>query len=281
MKRWKGLLLACLLCAAACGGANSANQNMAMRSALLPLDTKPEYELTPLVEEKRYTAEDGTFLAECRYELPRLSVGNEEELSEDTAQQARQTVERFNERMDRRLRDAEAFGQELRDMAEDAHEAGFFTLAYTVELSASAARQGRLCSIRLEDYSYSGGAHPNSYTDSYLFDLELGQFIDPAQVADDPVAFQQGAAELLLEKAREQDADVQAGFYPEYAETITHWYEGTVLFDGEGMTVVYSPYELGPYALGTVELRADYRELAELLGPGGLERLGLTAAERE
>lgn len=47
------------------------------------------------------------------------------------------------------------------------------------------------------------------------------------------------------------------------------------------MTVVYSPYELGPYALGTVELRADYRELAELLGPGGLERLGLTAAERE
>ena len=29
------------------------------------------------------------------------------------------------------------------------------------------------------------------------------------------------------------------------------------------------------------QLRADYRELAELLGPGGLERLGLTAAERE
>ena len=58
MKRWKGLLLACLLCAAACGGANSANQNMAMRSTLLPLDTEPEYELRPLVEEYRLQKAD-------------------------------------------------------------------------------------------------------------------------------------------------------------------------------------------------------------------------------
>ena len=55
----------------------------------------------------------------------------------------------------------------------------------------------------------------------------------------------------------------------------------TVLFDGEGMTVVYSPYELGPYAMGTVELKASYEELAQLLGPGGLERLGLAEEEAQ
>ena len=85
----------------------------------------------------------------------------------------------------------------------------------------------------------------------------------------------------LLEKAQEQDEDVRAGFYPEYADVISRWYEGTVLFDSEGMTVVYSPYELGPYALGTVELKVGYDELTELLGPGGLERLGLAEENPE
>lgn len=54
-----------------------------------------------------------------------------------------------------------------------------------------------------------------------------------------------------------------------------------MLFDSEGMTVVYSPYELGPYALGTVELKVGYDELTELLGPGGLERLGLAEENPE
>ena len=179
------------------------------------------------------------------------------------------------------MQDAVSFSQELGDMARNAYESGYFTLAYADEASASGVRQGQIYSIRINSYSYSGGAHPNSYTDSYLFDLKLGQFIDPAQVADDPVAFQKGAAELLLEKAQEQDEDVRAGFYPEYADVISRWYEGTVLFDSEGMTVVYSPYELGPYALGTVELKVGYDELTELLGPGGLERLGLAEENPE
>lgn len=287
MKRWKAVLMACLLCTVvACGGVNNAANNMVIpdtvkNTMLLPPDTEPEYELTPLTEKKSYTAEDGTVLAECSYALLTLHVSNQDELSERTAQQAQQTVENFNERIDKRMQDAVSFSQELGDMARNAYESGYFTLAYADEASASGVRQGQIYSIRINSYSYSGGAHPNSYTDSYLFDLQLGQFIDPAQVADDPVAFQKGAAELLLEKAQEQDEDVRAGFYPEYADVISRWYEGTVLFDSEGMTVVYSPYELGPYALGTVELKVGYDELTELLGPGGLERLGLAEENPE
>ena len=286
MKRWKAILLACLLCAAAaCGGANNAAnvvvQDTIKNTLLLQPETEPEYELTPLVEEKTYTAEDGTVLAECACTLLELSVSNPEELSEDAAQQAQQTAENFNERMKKRLQEAAAFGEELGNMARGVYEDGHLDYAYRNEIRMSARLQGRIYSIRVSSSGYTGGAHPNSYTDSYLFDLKLGQFIDPAQVADDPVAFQKGAAELLLEKAGEQDEEVRAGYYPEYAEVITNWYEGTVLFDSAGMTVVYSPYELGPYALGTVELQVGYDELAELLGPGGLARLGLAETEAE
>lgn len=287
MKRWKTVVLACLLCAAAaCGGANNANVNLALQdmgrnTVLLPPDAEPEYILTPRAEEQTYTAEDGTVLAECGYTLLELSVSNPDKLSEDTAAQARQAVDTFNERMERRLQDAVAFGEELGNMARGVYEDGHLDHAYINQTWMSALLQGRIYSIRVSSSGYTGGAHTNSYTDSYLFDLKLGQFIDPAQVADDPVAFQKGAAELLLAKAEAQDEEVRSGYYPEYAEVVTHWYEGTVLFDSEGMTVVYSPYELGPYSLGTVELQVGYDELAELLGPGGLARLGLAEEEAE
>ena len=48
-----------------------------------------------------------------------------------------------------------------------------------------------------------------------------------------------------------------------------------MLFDGDGMLAVYSPYLLGPYSMGEVELRLTYEELAELAGPGALEHLGM------
>lgn len=284
MKRWKAVLLAALLClAAACGSVGdnhlSLSQSAVKNTLLLPPDTEPAYQINPVDEEVTYTAGDGRILANTSYQVLKLSVSNLEELSEVGAEKALQTTENFNQRMDNRLNSASAYGLELKEMAEDAYAAGFFDNAYSDTVRAEAALQGRLYSIRFTSSSYSGGAHPNSYTDSYLFDLDMGQYIDPAQVADDPVAFQAGAAKLLLEKAREQDEDVRAGYYPEYADVISRWYDGTVLFDSEGMTVVFSPYELGPYAMGTVELKLSYEEIQDLLGPGGMARLGLAVEE--
>ena len=284
MKRWKAVWLAALLClAAACSsvGDNSLtlSQSTVKNTVILPSDTKPVYQISPVTEEMTYTAKDGTVLANTSYQVLEISVSNLEELSEAGVEMARQVVGHFNQRMDKRLSDASAYGLELKEMAEDAYASGFFDNAYSNSVHAEATLQGSLYSIRFSSSSYSGGAHPNSYTDSYLFDLDMGQYIDPAQVADDPVAFQTGAAELFLEKAQEQDEDVRSGYYPEYADVISQWYDGTVLFDSEGMTAVFSPYELGPYAMGTVELKLSYEEIWDLLGPGGLARLGLVAEE--
>src|SRR5699024_2514605 len=135
---------------------------------------------------------------------------------------------------------------------------------------------GQIVSVRMDNTCYSGGAHPNSYTNSYLFDLATGQFIDPIQVADDPETFRAGAAEKLVEQAEAREEDLP-GYWPDYRDILERWNEGAALFGPEGLTVVYSPYELGPYAMGAVELAVPYGELADLLGPGGLERLGLKA----
>ena len=123
-----------------------------------------------------------------------------------------------------------------------------------------------------------GGAHGNSGTSSYLFDLSLGRFVDPLQIADDPETFRTEAAELRIAEA-ESDAENLPGYWSDYRDIISRWNEGAVIFDRTGMTVVYSPYEIGPFAMGTVELTLSYDELAPLLGEGGLRKLGVSESE--
>ena len=50
-------------------------------------------------------------------------------------------------------------------------------------------------------------------------------------------------------------------------------------FTGEGMEVLYSPYGLGPYVIGEVELSLSWEALEPLIGPSGMARLG--QGERE
>ena len=49
-----------------------------------------------------------------------------------------------------------------------------------------------------------------------------------------------------------------------------------MLFDKDGMLVIYSPYDLGPYAMGDVELRLTWDEVKELAGKTSLEHFGIT-----
>ena len=86
--------------------------------------------------------------------------------------------------------------------------------------------------------------------------------------------FRAKAAELLIAKAEGLGEEYTEGFWPDYADIISGWNEAAVLFDASGMTVIFSVYELGPYAMGPVELFLTYAELAEAIGEDGLAHLG-------
>lgn len=235
------------------------------------------YTLEALSEEETFLSEGGRKLADYSYQLLVLSVANLEELSPEEAEAAQRNVETFHAKMSALMEELTAYGAVMGDDAAQMERDGYTIEAYYDRAAASGTMAGDLVSVRVDQCSYTGGAHPNRYTSSYLFDLRIGQFIDPTQLADDPAAFQCGAAELLREKAdaitRNRD-----GYWPDYGEIISRWSEGAVLFDEEGMLVLYSTYELGPYVMGEVELRLSYEELAGLIGDGGLARLGMAPA---
>ena len=236
---------------------------------------QPLYQWETMTAQNQFAAEDGTELMYYSYQLLTLSVANLEELRSGEAAEAERNVENFNSKMTALLEESMEVGQVMQeDAAQLYKESGTAGLPFYDETSASCCRTGDLLSVRVSGGSYAGGAHPSRCDSGYLFDLRSGQFIDPTQIADKPEEFRTGAAALLLEKAEALEA-YQPGYWSDYADIIARWNEGTVLFDEEGMLAVYSPYLLGPYAMGEVELRLGYDELAELIGPGGLERLGV------
>ena len=236
---------------------------------------QPLYQWETMTAQNQFAAEDGTELMYYSYQLLTLSVANLEELRSGEAAEAERNVENFNSKMTALLEKAMEVGRVMQeDAAQLYKESGTAGLPFYDETSASCCRTGDLLSVRVSGGSYAGGAHPSRCDSGYLFDLRSGQFIDPTQIADKPEEFRTGAAALLLEKAEALE-EYQPGYWSDYADIIARWNEGTVLFDEEGMLAVYSPYLLGPYAMGEVELRLGYDELAELIGPGGLERLGV------
>lgn len=283
-RKISGLLALCLLLTGCTGLAASEPMPLAAgepeMQAAVEIYQAPAYEIIPLTAGEQIRSEDQAdkTLAVCNYQTVLLALRNEDDVSPADRETARRNIEAFNAKMEDLLAESREYGLSVGEDARTAYKEGFLREEYYDDMTASAAFVGELISVQVDRGSYTGGAHPNRYTSGLLFDLRTGQFIDPAQLADDPAAFQSGAAELLLEKAEAHPE--RKAFWQDYPDIIARWSEGTVLFDETGMRIVYSPYELGPYAMGDIEFRLNWEELAPVLGPGGMAWLGQeTAAE--
>lgn len=264
------LLAACVLLLAACAGL-AASASMPEADEVYE---EPVYVFEQTRAQEEYPAGGGAVGARYSCQLLMLTVSNQDRLSPEDGTAAAQAAENFNSKMHSLMIDAVGAGQTMSELAEEVESAAG---AYYDETEAGYVQNGQIVSVRVDNISYTGGAHPNRYVVSYLFDLEAGQFIDPLQLADDPETLRTGAAARLLEKAEEHPAF--DSFWQDYPDLVARWNEGTVLFDGAGMKVIYSPYEIAPYGMGDVELSLDWEELEPLLGPEGMERLGQTEAK--
>lgn len=236
----------------------------------------PAYSLTVTETQAEFETEDGALTASYRYERPLLAATNLEELSDEGRETARRNVDQFNRRMQEELdaaaAEGKAMGEDVLRLCEEGVEP---PMPYYEETDASWWMGGDIISVRLDWSAYTGGAHPNYTVSSRTFSLALGQFIDPIQIADDPLWFQQEVSDLLIQKAEALGEDYTGSYWSDYKTTICRWNQGAALFDGDGLTVIYSPYDLGPYAMGPVELRASYDEISRFLGEGGRAALGL------
>lgn len=125
--------------------------------------------------------------------------------------------------------------------------------------------QAPLLSIGIYSYSYTGGAHGNYGTHVVTYDTRTGQ-----PLTFDDIFRPSTDAQLsrLLEQKVRQELHIKAS--EPLDETllvkkipVTH----NIYLTSGGVVFVYTPYEIGPYALGEIPIFVSLTELQPLLQP--------------
>ena len=292
MRTFIALALTLLLCGCAATAVVPV-QNDAVPTAEEPAPQEvliPEERIEYTVEQSTWTdtaaAEDGTELAAYRFDLPMLMAVREDgtvivEPLTPTEEQAAAVAAAFNGEFGKWAA-AEEFHEIVSWAAEDLafrREEGMeWYTPYTLELDCTVYQTEHLVSVSGIYYSYTGGAHPNTWQLGWNFDLQTGEFFDPELLAEGTELQEAVTAELIRQaQTPDEDGYVPVEMYWEdYEAIMANWACYAVTFDEAGMNVVFSAYELAPYAAGPQEFHVPYELLEPYLNDTGRLLLSLS-----
>lgn len=146
----------------------------------------------------------------------------------------------------------------------------------TVEDYVSTVRifQDHYLVIDTKGYWYGGGAHGQPYMGQYLFDLTTGE---QKGLKDFYKGSEEDFKKLVARKTKEDFENYDEYQSPYYTNDADDIYDtayqyasldsSQVIFEEEGVNIVYQPYEMGPYASGFITIWISYQEF---LGREGL-----------
>ena len=247
------------------------------------------YEVTTDPYEQTVTADDGTVLMTVSFQLPHLQAYADGTLIETPAtpaqEEAMARVNTFNENFNqwRKSGDTAQSMEDAKSLYQSFPDA-FSSTSYCEEFTYTAYRTGSLISIAADYYSYLGGAHPNDVYFSWNFDLDSGTFLTIPELAADPQAFTLAVADMIEVQAEERFASepeyegvsISDIYWDNYREAIEKWgSDYAASFDADGLTVIFSAYELASYAAGPQEFHFPYSALDSYWSDSGRTVLGL------
>src|SRR5690554_4281374 len=127
-----------------------------------------------------------------------------------------------------------------------------------------------LISIRFENFSYQGGAHPNTVV-SYL-NLDLSE--NAAVLVHEKMLMDSNKLLELAEQKFRAYHEVEAGIGLEddgrfFLDVDRFFLPAAMGYEGEEFVLLYTAYEIGPYAMGRTELRFSLKELEGVVYGGG------------
>lgn len=142
------------------------------------------------------------------------------------------------------------------------------TLNYDVSTNLLISFQSsKILSLALDTYAYTGGAHGNYGTVYTSYDITQNKKLGLSDILNAA-----GIAKLqaLLERNFRKQNDLQ----PTDALTTAGLFENEIkpndnfYVTGKGINFAYTPYEIGPFAMGEVEIFISFKDLENYLQPG-------------
>ena len=166
-----------------------------------------------------------------------------------------------NEMLDKHFRGIE---KEVKDLLKEFNDTEL--LPYVFEYKAEPViNNGRLFSMKQKFYSYTGGAH-GMYGELYFnydaktaHEILLLSLFSPDELKKLNVLGEQIFRKQ--EKLKEDEDLKEAGYFFDNGFSLTP----NFLIAKDGLYFYYAPYEIGPYALGAINLFIPYSKIKELL----------------
>lgn len=285
------LLLAMSILMGCSGGvATDVKNTAAAQTDLVPLaeELQPEPPVCQVeteIWEDTLLAEDGTELIHYIFQIPQMFACRADgapiiQAEGEEEKTALETADKFNHQFST-WTDGEGLA-ELAEAAEEdmtlQRESGFdWNGPYELELSTSIYRTEGMVSVSATYYRYTGGAHPNTYWMSWNYDLTSGTFFTTDTLAADGQLFQDAVQEEIIRQTGVSTPEeaLAAGYWEDYEDIAADWSSYAVSFDGEGMTVAFSPYELACYAAGPQVFSLTYDQVEPYLSDHGRTVLAL------
>lgn len=144
-----------------------------------------------------------------------------------------------------------------RDKAEFPDMAGI----YEVNLSARPTyTSNRFLSVRVQSYTYTGGAHGYGSIQFMNFDLKTGEeYILQTQLKDETAFLKYVESEFRRQRNIESDSNLNEFGY---------WFEDDKFqlpremgFDGDKLILIYNPYEIASYADGHIQIEIPIEDV--------------------
>jgi hypothetical protein len=119
---------------------------------------------------------------------------------------------------------------------------------------------GKYLTLKLDGYSYAGGAHPNPTSTVVTWEITAGRKLKLENLVGDLPALQK-IAEQKFRQVRADD--FKEGF--EFDETFPFKLADNTGLLKDGIYFCYVPYEVGPYAMGYTEFVIPFIDIQQIL----------------
>lgn len=195
------------------------------------------------------------------------------EISQDNMTLSGEGYEKAAEAVRRLLYTAEselsAQADDMMEMAAEHYESvkadAYWFSPYTSSSTYEIVRlDNRVLSVKRQSYEYSGGAHGMGVTWGTTIDLESGLALELPHLASDSSGFMDKMLEVVLESLSQRKEELFADYEAYVREDFEQvgWY-----LDASGIEVIFSPYEIGPYASGNISVCVPYGAVADYMKP--------------
>lgn len=151
------------------------------------------------------------------------------------------------------------FVNDMKAEGEDFYTSGILSWVDDIE-GAFSGKYKDIVSYTVNEYIYTGGAHGSSGESSVNMDMKTGKRVTEEDLLVD--GYKDGLAALLTAHLHDSLPDQEA-YDGLFIKDIVP--NGNFKVSELGLTYVYGQYEIGPYALGIIEVTVPWDELSDLL----------------